>query len=246
MYYGNLSAVEPISSDASYYKNVWTNGYTGVYHLNNNGGTLNVNDSTSNSYNGTNNGATVTADGIFAGAGAGSFNGISNYINLSTFGGLGNAFTVSAWVNMPVNALANSVYGEFNTTTGDSKNSLAINGTTEMLVFDQFQPSGGGAVTTLTTPRGWYYVTGAQSATNNRILYVNGIQKATATEVYSGSAPNARYIGARRWGAQYYFGGSMSEVRLSSVARSVGWISTEYNNQSSPATFYSIGNQETQ
>src|SRR5581483_9533087 len=31
------------------------------------------------------------------------------------------------------------------------------------------------------------------------------------------------------------------EVRLSNVARSSGWILTEYNNENSPSTFYSVG-----
>jgi Concanavalin A-like lectin/glucanases superfamily/Domain of unknown function (DUF2341) len=34
---------------------------------------------------------------------------------------------------------------------------------------------------------------------------------------------------------------SYDELRVASVARSADWIATEYNNQSSPATFYSIG-----
>jgi hypothetical protein len=33
----------------------------------------------------------------------------------------------------------------------------------------------------------------------------------------------------------------LDEVRISSVARSAGWIATEYANQHSPSTFYSVG-----
>src|SRR5437899_12592991 len=32
----------------------------------------------------------------------------------------------------------------------------------------------------------------------------------------------------------------MDEVRVSNAARSAGWISTSYNNQNSPATFFSV------
>jgi outer membrane protein assembly factor BamB len=41
--------------------------------------------------------------------------------------------------------------------------------------------------------------------------------------------------------------GLIDEVRISNVARSAAWITTEYNNQSSPATFYSSvgGEQQT-
>jgi len=38
----------------------------------------------------------------------------------------------------------------------------------------------------------------------------------------------------------------MDEVRVSNSARSAAWIQTEYNNQSSPQTFYAVGGLQTQ
>jgi len=38
----------------------------------------------------------------------------------------------------------------------------------------------------------------------------------------------------------------VDEVRVSSVARSAAWMSTAYNNQDDPASFYTVGSQETQ
>lgn len=38
--------------------------------------------------------------------------------------------------------------------------------------------------------------------------------------------------------------GQIDEVRISATARSGNWIKTEYNNQNSPGTFYSVGAQE--
>ena len=40
------------------------------------------------------------------------------------------------------------------------------------------------------------------------------------------------------------FSGILDEARLSNVARSADWIATEYNNQSSPATFYALGGED--
>ncbi|MCK4650232.1 LamG domain-containing protein, partial [Candidatus Pacearchaeota archaeon] len=37
----------------------------------------------------------------------------------------------------------------------------------------------------------------------------------------------------------------IDEVRISNVARTAGWIETEYNNQFSPDSFYSVGGEET-
>ena len=39
------------------------------------------------------------------------------------------------------------------------------------------------------------------------------------------------------------FMGPLDEVRISKIARSQCWLQTEYNNQSSPSTFYSIGSE---
>jgi hypothetical protein len=39
----------------------------------------------------------------------------------------------------------------------------------------------------------------------------------------------------------YPWEGQLDEVRISSIARSSDWIKTEYNNQSNPSAFYSIG-----
>jgi hypothetical protein len=38
-------------------------------------------------------------------------------------------------------------------------------------------------------------------------------------------------------------GGAIDEVRISNITRNAGWISTEYNNQSNPASFYSVGSE---
>jgi hypothetical protein len=41
-------------------------------------------------------------------------------------------------------------------------------------------------------------------------------------------------------GANGYFAGTVDEVRISNAARSATWIATEWNNQNSPSTFYSL------
>jgi hypothetical protein len=38
-----------------------------------------------------------------------------------------------------------------------------------------------------------------------------------------------------------YLNGAIDEVRVSNIARSSDWISTEFANQSQPSTFYTIG-----
>ena len=38
--------------------------------------------------------------------------------------------------------------------------------------------------------------------------------------------------------------GTIDELRIASTARSAGWIATEFANQSSPATFYTVGAEQ--
>jgi len=45
-------------------------------------------------------------------------------------------------------------------------------------------------------------------------------------------------------GSGEYFGGTLDEMRISSTALSADWITTEYNNQSSTSTFYSVGSAQ--
>jgi hypothetical protein len=41
-----------------------------------------------------------------------------------------------------------------------------------------------------------------------------------------------------------YMLGTIDEVRISDSARSLSWITTEYNNQNSPSTFHYVKGQE--
>lgn len=54
-----------------------------------------------------------------------------------------------------------------------------------------------------------------------------------------GDAPEPEY------GAKNGYEGTIDELRIATVARTSGWIATEYANQSSPATFYTVGPEQT-
>jgi len=43
------------------------------------------------------------------------------------------------------------------------------------------------------------------------------------------------------YGTIFRFNGLLDELRVSNTARSANWIATEYNNQSNPAAFFSVG-----
>jgi hypothetical protein len=74
-------------------------------------------------------------------------------------------------------------------------------------------------------------------------VYRNGAQ--TAYRAYRSGIFNSDgdfNLGGRK--TTQFFDGLLDEVRISSTARSPGWIATEYANQNSPSTFFRVGGQE--
>jgi hypothetical protein len=97
----------------------------------------------------------------------------------------------------------------------------------------------------------WYYLVatydGSQTLAGMNI-YVNGSAVSTTTQANSGFGTftdRTFYIGTDHFaGALNYFPGTLDEVRFSvGTARSADWITAEFNNQSSPSTFYVVGNE---
>lgn len=74
-------------------------------------------------------------------------------------------------------------------------------------------------------------------------IYVNGVGKPSiAGTLLDYGAGSNLLIGRHPDG--YGFNGTIDEIRVSSTARDPSWISTCYNNQGDPMTFYSIGSEE--
>jgi hypothetical protein len=98
------------------------------------------------------------------------------------------------------------------------------------------------------TDGAWHYAVGVEDNTAHTLtLYVDGspvvaLSTGTTPQSYTGWWRIGSYMMYSGWtnSAAGYFPGSVDEVRTSTVARSAGWISTEYNNQHSPSTFVSV------
>jgi hypothetical protein len=86
----------------------------------------------------------------------------------------------------------------------------------------------------------WYHVAGSfDVATKTRRLLVNGSEVVTdtGTACLANDIPHYTLMGIDNL-QDDYLDGVLDEMRVSFVARSNDWITTGYNNQSSPATFY--------
>lgn len=92
----------------------------------------------------------------------------------------------------------------------------------------------------------WHYITVTRVKNGTDHLYVDGSSQATATGANTSINPTGDInIGRREDGdANRYFGGYLDEIRVSNTERTACWIGTEYNNQNSPSTFYSISSQQ--
>ncbi len=236
LYYGGPAAGGATNQNKT---GTWNSAYVGVWHLPN-GTTLTANDSTSNAYNGTITGATATTGQVDGGGSFGSTNKIATAdITKPT------DLTLEAWIFPTATVIIDYIILDKNNSEYDFR------------IADITGVVGGGAggpglqdtgfnMTTAGNRNKWYHVVYTFSDSgNSHQLYRNGIQVNSGTNNASiTDTTTVMWIGRH---SQFDFGtfaGTLDEVRISNTARSAGWVATEYNNQSSPSTFYALGAQE--
>jgi biopolymer transport protein ExbB len=101
------------------------------------------------------------------------------------------------------------------------------------------------------TLNAWNYVAVAYNqgnTANDPILYINGVpvaflEASSPAGAVQSDAANTLVLGNRP-GQGRTFAGIIDELRASKTIRSAAWIATEYANQNSPSTFYSVGTAE--
>jgi hypothetical protein len=245
LYFDNSS----ISTFQGNVNGTWNSNYNAVWHLPN-GTTLSTADSTANNLSGTNHGATATTGQIGGGA---SFSGSSQYISVpsTTLPSSGN-FTVSLWFKTTSDGV---LFSEQNQPIGSTPSSWD-----PMLYVDSTGKLHGGIyigsipnlVSTSAVNNGaWHYaVLTVNKSSSTQSLYLDGSLVGTANGTPEGPFTNVS-IGAgydNYWPnppstPTSYFNGQIDEVRVanSATALTSGWITTDYNNQSSPANFETAG-----
>src|SRR5204863_739531 len=108
----------------------------------------------------------------------------------------------------------------------------------------------GGAACTTSNILGagqWTYVAivydGTQPGNTAKVkIYSNGVQQ-TVLDGGGAIRPAMNLIDLHHQVGRFdnrYFNGLLDELRLSNSIRPAAWIATEYNNQSSPSTFYTV------
>lgn len=251
-----------ISTSQENVSGTWSNSFVGVWHLPD-GTTLTLKNSVDN----------VTGTNHSAGATTGQIDGAASFVKASTqyidAGGtydLTVPFTIESWENNTGGSAC-----EQNTTrcvvigneqpsnkhgyvfgnmyhSGDSCLYLEIvdnSGNLTGVAADRTSTSMESVAAVATT-----------SHQAGMTIYKNGAAAGTPGSCANFLTDNATAVGTSSNNAQIgsfpysatvaeYFSGTLDEVRISSVARSADWIATEYNNQSSWATFASFGGAST-
>jgi hypothetical protein len=230
--------------------NPWSSDYVAVWHLAN-GTTQSLVDSS-----GTGNSLTANSTSATAGKidGASSINQSGLTVTSPTTSLYGMPFTFSGWVN-PVsltNTNGNSTIDLFGPGF-DMAGFVGGTGALTVTVATQGASRTATSSNTLTTAA-WQYVVYTYVVGAAPRIYLNGAETSYASRssgcvfgvgcLDSNMAGQGFAIGAL--GGNTFAGnlsGALDEMRVSGSARSSDWIATEYNNQSSPNTFYTIGSE---
>lgn len=245
VYYGNASA-----ADQQNITGAWDSNFKGVWHLPN-GTTLSAVNSISNT-SGTINGPMATSGQI---EGGGNFvRASSQYIDVGNGTPLQitGSITLSCWVKLTTNGIIQSPVGKWDSTraSGDKfAYSIIIGNANKAGMYLSSDGSNltGSAVTATSLSVGtWYHISAVYNGTNIQ-TYLNGAADGSAV-AYAGGIKNigAPAVIGRSISSLglLYLNGALDEVHISNTSRSAGWITTEYTNQNSPSTFYSVGGQQ--
>jgi hypothetical protein len=232
---------------------VWDANFMGVWHLKESGSGVagEFKDSTSNANNGQGGSGpsgppTRTSSGKIGDAQ--DYDG-ADYINVTNTPSLQpmSALSLSGWINPRTFGSVTDIDPIIRKGDSNPNNyQLAVDsggGVPNIhLMLDENDNSGLEGVTTISANT-WYYIAGTWDGTTRQV-YLNGNQEISGSRNGTiGSDTRDLYIGGRI-GLTDSINGILDEVRISNIARSASWITTEYNNTLSPSTFYTLGSRE--
>lgn len=252
LYYNNPAASEPAANAAYGKYNVWSqSNYAAVWHMQENpaASAPQILDSTSYGYNGTSSGSMTLSDSVTCKVNnCLDFDAVDDYIDTADISQIDNAtqLTFTMWFKRRT-ATSNILMGKG--ISGSTTNRIEVQIWSDGLAWMAVNTSANERGRFATSDANWHYFTevfnGSGIGNTGRLQgYLDGVNQ---TLTYTGTVgaaflgnSNNFYIGRRAFGATYA-DGFMDEIRISTKARNPNWIKTEYNNQNSPSTFYSVG-----
>ncbi len=241
VYYGNPTASES-DNDST-----WDDNFAAVWHLGE-GGTGTRSDGTSNS----NDGTPTNYDGDEAALGkiglADDLDGANDFINVADNATLDitSQITMEMWLytrslthvgggNYPTPVAKSTGNYRWFINSGNKSYTTRFSGLSDLTSSDTVR---------INT---WTHVVMTYHQSNGFKWYIDGSLDNSDAQTGAMTA-NANNLTIGNWddgtSGDRWYQGIVDEVRISDVSRSADWISTEYNNQNSPATFVTLGTAE--
>lgn len=242
MAYGDAGIVTDPNANGTYGGvPTFSNSYSGVWLLPD--GTTPSFVEVENGYNGTNSGTTAAAgkvDGGVAIAPSKFFTASGANLNGWT------AQTIAFWINLGASSDAfgriiekgsNTEWTILTNPTGSDTRIVVQVGTGTSLIATSADYGGA-----------FHHVVVTIDASFNTILYIDGANAGTGIGVsgVTNGTVNVGQFGGGSFSAQ----GTIDNITISSVVRSADWVTTEFNNQSTPGNigapgFYTVGSEQT-
>ena len=242
--YGNST----ITTSQQNKSGTWDTNFKQVSHLVESSGAT-LNDSTSNGNNSSTNTGTQTTgkwgNAVTFASGSSQYAAFPN----GTIPSGNGSVTISAWVNFP-NATNYGIVFDPRSSGSPAQGIVSYATITSGYAIGNITNGSGVTVTeTVNIADGsWHYVsltygggTGGASSTISLVVDNHG----AATTTYAGGLPTPGAtcnIGTKTvgGGATTYGTSTEQELRISNTVRSAAWIAADYNNQSAPASFYTV------
>lgn len=248
VWYKKAGETQPARNDTYGSDNVWDSNYQAVYHMDGANATA-IDDSTSNQYDATADAGTVDYNqtGMFSSSKSIQCNAANEYLEYDNYANLNftDNFTIEA--SYKSNVTTGQIQGIFCKYAGVATAGWLLwkTGDNNKFCFYTQQPTGDCRETTATADTNWHRIVGVCNAGTHNIYIDGGVTGNTVSEVtVSTSVVKSRNGVLYGDQAPYGSNGYIGECRASSTPRSATWITTDYNNQSSPSTFASAGTPE--
>lgn len=244
MYYNDPNYIQPARDSEFGSENVWDSYYLAVWHMNDDPDSTHIKDSTSYARVGTKIGTVAQATGkIGYGQNISSRNAGNNITVPHHASLMSSEKTISGWLKPTYDGshVSKGTYGSSSFWLGLRNEVLRFMGIDADGVSIEFYGE-----TDVKVAGTYFYcqaVYGHDGEDYVHKLYVNKNDEAFASETTIDSG----YLRLTDSDEVLYFGylssGYLDEIRISSVKRSKAQHDTEYDNQNSPATFLTIGDE---
>ncbi len=248
--YGLLAKASPPNPTG-----VFRSSFAAVWHLDDALTTSTVVDTTT-ARNGTAMNLATTAQVPGQLAGGITFDGTNtshiDFANPFTGGTAASAHTISAWVQQKTTSHTSSivVMGTNGTDNARFLYGFAGNGHGSNVGIGYYNDDWYPGAPDIESATVWTYVVWMSKGNHENHVFVNGAEIAGSPHNVAGNpatSGNSGYIGyapSPAFGLDNGFLGTIDELRIATVMRDGPWVATEYNNQSSPSTFYTVGAEQ--